>query len=227
VQEECRAFTIKQYVPGVKKLRNAAKNYTFLMHQMCVDYSALAYADKEEVSMSSTVLFVALAALVCVDISLHPPRANRTRACCLSASERCLSAHHLDIEAEVRVTGITMNYTECQIHHFQQGATRYFKKTDRGYDFELEDFKQEMLRGSNLTCTYCGLKGATMGCQRDKCKKMFHFPCLKPAGCVDHTTSRRSFCCSDAYVPMLCASACASSRDQMLSAFTQPQLALP
>ena len=59
-----------------------------------------------------------------------------------------------------------------------------------------------MLRGSKLTCAYCGLKGATMGCQRSKCRKMFHFPCLKPAGCVDLRETRRCFCCSDAYVPI-------------------------
>jgi hypothetical protein len=52
-------------------------------------------------------------------------------------------------------------------------------------------------RGAKLSCSYCGLKGATLGCQNPACDKRFHYPCLKSAGCVDHI-GRRNICCSGA-----------------------------
>lgn len=38
-------------------------------------------------------------------------------------------------------------------------------------------------RGSYTTCSYCGEKGATVGCELKFCKHVYHLPCAIAAGC--------------------------------------------
>src|SRR5207245_2755681 len=57
-------------------------------------------------------------------------------------------------------------------------------KSDEGIKgFLAEDIKKELRRGSLLKCSYCGKKGATVGCNVMACNKKFHMPC----GLVNHS----------------------------------------
>ncbi|XP_023587310.1 histone-lysine N-methyltransferase SETDB2 isoform X4 [Trichechus manatus latirostris] len=46
-------------------------------------------------------------------------------------------------------------------------------------NFDVESVKKEIHRGKKLKCTYCGERGATVGCDRKKCTKNYHFFCAK------------------------------------------------
>ncbi|XP_043334244.1 histone-lysine N-methyltransferase SETDB2 isoform X6 [Cervus elaphus] len=46
-------------------------------------------------------------------------------------------------------------------------------------NFDVESVKKEIKRGRKLKCTYCGKKGATVGCDLKSCSKNYHFFCAK------------------------------------------------
>ncbi|XP_053419719.1 histone-lysine N-methyltransferase SETDB2 isoform X4 [Nycticebus coucang] len=50
-------------------------------------------------------------------------------------------------------------------------------------NFDVESVKKEIQRGRRLKCALCHKTGATVGCDRRKCKKSYHFFCAKE----DHT----------------------------------------
>ncbi|RZC63587.1 hypothetical protein C5167_025361 [Papaver somniferum] len=41
----------------------------------------------------------------------------------------------------------------------------------------LQNLELEVVRGSKLKCSCCGLKGAALGCFEHSCKNTYHFPC--------------------------------------------------
>ncbi len=43
--------------------------------------------------------------------------------------------------------------------------------------FMPPDVRKELKRGARLKCVYCKLKGATVGCAKQECKKSYHLPC--------------------------------------------------
>lgn len=47
---------------------------------------------------------------------------------------------------------------------------------------QLRRVYEEYCRGRQLKCSHCFGRGATVGCYVQKCKKVFHFRCLSPAG---------------------------------------------
>uniref|UniRef100_A0A8C3VWC2 PHD finger protein 11 n=1 Tax=Catagonus wagneri TaxID=51154 RepID=A0A8C3VWC2_9CETA len=46
-------------------------------------------------------------------------------------------------------------------------------------NFDVESVKKEIKRGRKLKCTFCGQKGATVGCDLKSCCKNYHFFCAK------------------------------------------------
>ncbi|XP_075707900.1 PHD finger protein 11 [Rhinoderma darwinii] len=52
----------------------------------------------------------------------------------------------------------------------------------QGFDFNIKIVRSEIKRGQKLNCSFCGKKGATVGCDIKSCRKNYHFPCLEEAG---------------------------------------------
>ncbi|XP_053564341.1 PHD finger protein 11 isoform X2 [Bombina bombina] len=48
--------------------------------------------------------------------------------------------------------------------------------------FDVKSVKKEIKRGKKLKCSYCKLKGASIGCDVRACKKTYHYLCVKKAG---------------------------------------------
>ncbi|XP_045423074.1 PHD finger protein 11 isoform X1 [Lemur catta] len=46
-------------------------------------------------------------------------------------------------------------------------------------NFDVESVKKEIHRGRRLKCSYCGKRGATVGCDVRACNKSYHFFCAK------------------------------------------------
>ncbi|XP_019506392.1 PREDICTED: PHD finger protein 11 isoform X2 [Hipposideros armiger] len=46
-------------------------------------------------------------------------------------------------------------------------------------NFDVEAVKKEISRGWRLKCTFCGKRGATVGCDEKACSKNYHFFCAK------------------------------------------------
>ncbi|XP_055282098.1 PHD finger protein 11 isoform X2 [Moschus berezovskii] len=65
-------------------------------------------------------------------------------------------------------------------------------------NFDVESVKKEIKRGRKLKCTFCGKKGATVGCDLKSCFKNYHFFCAKNDHAVlqadGHTGSYKVFC---------------------------------
>ncbi|XP_063242116.1 pineapple eye protein-like isoform X2 [Bacillus rossius redtenbacheri] len=49
--------------------------------------------------------------------------------------------------------------------------------TEGIFGFLPVDIRKEIARGRNLRCYYCKMKGATIGCCSNRCKRVFHLPC--------------------------------------------------
>ncbi|XP_017558482.1 uncharacterized protein phf11 isoform X1 [Pygocentrus nattereri] len=45
------------------------------------------------------------------------------------------------------------------------------------FGFDVNDVRQEYIRGRKLKCHLCGEKGATAGCEMRRCKRSYHYPC--------------------------------------------------
>ncbi|XP_066439951.1 uncharacterized protein [Eleutherodactylus coqui] len=87
-----------------------------------------------------------------------------------------------------------MLYSPLAISQNSQDATE-------GFDFDIQSVRAEIERGQRLRCYKCRKFGATVGCDVKKCKRTYHFPCLKEAGgspckdkyvvyCYDHKKER-------------------------------------
>ncbi|EHB06102.1 PHD finger protein 11, partial [Heterocephalus glaber] len=46
-------------------------------------------------------------------------------------------------------------------------------------NFDVESVKKEIQRGRKLKCTFCGKRGATVGCDLKSCARNYHFFCAK------------------------------------------------
>nr|XP_057937542.1 uncharacterized protein phf11 isoform X2 [Doryrhamphus excisus] len=50
------------------------------------------------------------------------------------------------------------------------------------FGFSVEDVETEVKRGNKLKCAKCKKSGATVGCEVDKCKRCYHYPCAIEVG---------------------------------------------
>ncbi|XP_060250333.1 histone-lysine N-methyltransferase SETDB2 isoform X15 [Ovis aries] len=54
-----------------------------------------------------------------------------------------------------------------------------YDSSNNDRNFDVESVKKEIKRGRKLKCTFCGKKGATVGCDLKSCFKNYHFFCAK------------------------------------------------
>lgn len=55
--------------------------------------------------------------------------------------------------------------------------------------------KEELKRGYKLRCSYCGKRGATVGCAKPTCKRSYHLPCgIENQTTQQHFGQFKSFC---------------------------------
>ena len=60
--------------------------------------------------------------------------------------------------------------------------------------FMPSDVRRELKRGARLKCVYCKLKGATVGCAKQECKKSYHLPCGMKHGSLQEFFHQVIFC---------------------------------
>ncbi|XP_017205766.1 PHD finger protein 11 isoform X1 [Oryctolagus cuniculus] len=58
---------------------------------------------------------------------------------------------------------------------------------NHGRNFDVESVKKEIHRGRKLKCTFCGKRGATVGCDLKYCAKNYHFFCAKMDNAFPHS----------------------------------------
>lgn len=46
-------------------------------------------------------------------------------------------------------------------------------------DDDVVNLESELKRSRRITCFFCGVKGAALGCYEMSCRKSFHVPCAK------------------------------------------------
>lgn len=61
--------------------------------------------------------------------------------------------------------------------------------------YTLQDVTAELKRAARLSCFYCKLRGASIGCCKRQCRKSFHFPCALKHNCLTKFIGNfESFC---------------------------------
>ncbi len=59
---------------------------------------------------------------------------------------------------------------------------------------EWRNVRREIIRGSSMICTGCGLKGATIGCMVDRCTTVLHLPCAIKEGYLQLRYNAMFYC---------------------------------
>lgn len=67
-------------------------------------------------------------------------------------------------------------------------------------DGTLLNVEVEVARGRHMTCTYCGKRGATVGCRIGTCKCNYHLPCAAAAECKFNTPAFQIACAAHAHL---------------------------
>ena len=94
-----------------------------------------------------------------------------TRECVLcgeigdGAPERCGRLLNVDLDRWVHVN-----------------CARWCAESYEREDGGLENIQKAVRRSTQLSCTKCNKKGATVGCHRKSCKSNYHFPCAVEVG---------------------------------------------
>ncbi|KAL6485204.1 hypothetical protein MHYP_G00072490 [Metynnis hypsauchen] len=95
------------------------------------------------------------------------------------ADVRCILC---DLADENETTGPLSSKREISAHQncliFSSGI--YCKNSpsfDDLFGFDVNDVRQEFIRGRKLKCHRCGKRGATAGCEMRRCKRSYHYPC--------------------------------------------------
>ena len=74
-----------------------------------------------------------------------------------------------------------IEYQNLKAHYFcllfSSGLGQSGQETEGLQGFMPSDVRRELKRGARLKCVYCKLKGATVGCAKQECKKSYHLPC--------------------------------------------------
>ncbi|XP_011618350.2 G2/M phase-specific E3 ubiquitin-protein ligase isoform X1 [Takifugu rubripes] len=113
----------------------------------------------------------------------------------------------------LREHGFSIHYfcllTSCGV--YQRG-----EEHEGVFGFLVDDIKQEIRRSARLTCCWCKMKGACVGCYIKSCRKTVHFPCsrklqfisqftgLFPSYCPDHRPAQTLSVSSDLSLPQTC-----------------------
>lgn len=74
-----------------------------------------------------------------------------------------------------------LEFDDLRAHYFcllfSSGLGQSGTETEGLHGFMPSEVKKELKRGARLKCVYCKLKGATVGCAKQECKKSYHLPC--------------------------------------------------
>ncbi|XP_055307028.1 PHD finger protein 7-like [Sitodiplosis mosellana] len=113
------------------------------------------------------------------------------------ANKKCLFCNQNN--DDVKNLGDKYSYGEMTLHNFCllfSANLQQKKEVSEGIlGYLKEDIKNEVKRASKLTCYYCKLKGASIGCCRKTCRKSFHLPCALENNClVQFSGEFDSFC---------------------------------
>ncbi|KAI7808828.1 hypothetical protein IRJ41_015399, partial [Triplophysa rosa] len=87
---------------------------------------------------------------------------------------------------ETEITGALSSKDDISAHqNCLLYASGIYCKNSPTYDdlfgFAVHDVKQEVRRGRKLVCHHCQKRGATAGCEVNRCKRSFHYPCANEA----------------------------------------------
>ncbi|XP_066973789.1 uncharacterized protein [Macrobrachium rosenbergii] len=86
-----------------------------------------------------------------------------------------IGAHReLELGALHSLAGITVH---CFCLFFSSGLGQNGEEEEGILGFLIPDIKRELARGKKLPCTFCGKKGATIGCSEKKCRRSYHYAC--------------------------------------------------
>ncbi|XP_026233161.1 PHD finger protein 11 [Anabas testudineus] len=118
-------------------------------------------------------------------------------------SERKVACVLCELSKETNITGALSTKQGVTAHQncllFSSGICCTESPVfDDLFGFSVEDVRQEVKRGSKLTCSKCKKKGATVGCEVKRCKKSFHYPCAIEAEAElieDEVKGRYEICC--------------------------------
>ncbi|XP_007555567.2 uncharacterized protein phf11 isoform X3 [Poecilia formosa] len=102
----------------------------------------------------------------------------------MNHSRKCVLCHRPD---ETTTTGALLKKEQVTAHQncllFSSGIfCTNTPEFDDLFGFSVEDVKNEVKRGSKLSCRHCKKKGATAGCEVKRCQKTFHYPCAMEEG---------------------------------------------
>jgi len=79
---------------------------------------------------------------------------------------------------------------------FSSGLGQSGQENEGLHGFMPLDVRREIKRGARLKCVYCKLKGATVGCTKQECKKSYHLPCgMKHGSLQEFFDQYKSYCC--------------------------------
>ena len=74
-----------------------------------------------------------------------------------------------------------LEFQDLRAHYFcllfSSGLGQSGQESEGLHGFMPSDVRRELKRGARLKCVYCKLKGATVGCAKQECKKSYHLPC--------------------------------------------------
>lgn len=88
-----------------------------------------------------------------------------------------------------------LNHKQFHLQLFSSNLQQKLDDKEEILGYLKDDVKKEIKRASKLTCFYCRLKGANIGCCRKSCRKSFHLPCLlQHNGSVQFCDKFDSFC---------------------------------
>ncbi|RAL49791.1 hypothetical protein DM860_002082 [Cuscuta australis] len=91
----------------------------------------------------------------------------------VESEESGLMVHYLNgkpITDHIGATKIISVHKNCA----EWAPNVYFNDDD-----EIINLETELRRSRNISCSFCGVKGAALGCYEKTCRKSFHVPCAK------------------------------------------------
>ncbi|KAM6071145.1 PHD finger protein 7-like [Chlamydotis macqueenii] len=127
--------------------------------------------------------------------SCEPPPQKRRRQG--PREQACSLCHRADCDPEVVGQLCCQNrlcvHENCLYH--ASGLSQRGADEEGFYGFLFPDIRQELKRVARKRCCICRLQGASVICQRRRCRRIFHFPCGSERGCVSQFFGAyKSFC---------------------------------
>nr|GMD09240.1 protein BREAST CANCER SUSCEPTIBILITY 1 homolog [Ipomoea batatas] len=140
-----------------------------ISNSLCMDKNSLSKIKKSLPNSSSSVL------QKCETHPTHPTKIQC--AFCHTAEESEDSGvmmHYLNgkpiKEDQIGATSVIHVHKNCA----EWAPNVYFNEDD-----DVVNLETELKRSRSISCAFCGVKGAALGCYEKTCRKSFHVPCAK------------------------------------------------